>query len=218
MNNLLRTFTDELRNLLNAWLPQLSPDWWKRYVLDALTYQQQERVKQSRIVDLSGLDLAALLRVLDQNWFELSPRFNWPKEGRNWLKEAQTIRNRWAHAPSGDAEPQDAYRDADTIERLAKMLAVGDSALIQIAAYKQQQLARLSPQSGQTPTLSPAVTSTIEPLPVPVSTVAATLSPVAVPPHDFLPGQLVRLKSSRDKIFSILMVLPTFGRLYCCTK
>ena len=95
MNNLLQIFTSELRNLLNEWLPQLSFDWWKRYVLDVLTCQQQERVKQSHIVELSGLDLAALLRVLDQNWYELSSQHNWPKEARNWLKEAQTIRNRW---------------------------------------------------------------------------------------------------------------------------
>ncbi len=67
MNNLLRIFTDELRKRLDAWLPQLSTDWWDRNVLGILTYQQQERIKQSHIVDLSGLDLAALLRVLDQN-------------------------------------------------------------------------------------------------------------------------------------------------------
>jgi len=33
----------------------LSADWWKRYVIDVLTYQQQERVKQSKIDNLSGL-------------------------------------------------------------------------------------------------------------------------------------------------------------------
>lgn len=121
MNNLLRSVTDELRLLLNVWLPPLSADWWERHVLAILTFQQQERVKQARITDLSGLDLAALLRVIDQNWYELSSRFNWPKEGRNWLKEAQTIRNRWAHATAAETEPHDAYRDADTLERLAKM-------------------------------------------------------------------------------------------------
>ena len=104
MNNLLRSFTDELKNLLNAWLPQLSTDWWERHALGVLTYQQQERVKQSRIDNLSGLDLAALLRVLDQNWYELSSRLNWPKEARNWLKETQTIRNRWAHATAVETE------------------------------------------------------------------------------------------------------------------
>jgi len=211
MNNLLSTFTDELRNLLKVWLPQLSVDWWKRYVLDVLTYQQQERVKQSRIVDLSGLDLAALLRVLDQNWFELSPRFNWPKEGRNWLKEAQTIRNRWAHAPSGDAEPYDAYRDADTIERLAKMFIVGDAAQTKISLYKQQQLTRLSPQPAETPTLPPVVTPIHEVPQVSEPILAATLPQIAVAQNAFLPGQLVRLKSDLNKIFSILPILLNSG-------
>src|SRR4030066_739413 len=113
MDILLSALAVELRNLLNIWWPQLSASWWERHVLDVLTYQQQERVKQSHIDDLSGLDLAALLRVLDQNWYELSSRFNWPKEGRNWLKEAQTIRNRWAHVTAVESEPRDAYRDAD---------------------------------------------------------------------------------------------------------
>ena len=212
MNNLLRTFTDELGNLLNAWLPQLSADWWKRYVLDVLTYQQQARVKQTRIVDLSGLDLAALLRVLDQNWFELSQRYNWPKEAKNWLKEAQTIRNRWAHAPSGDADPHDAYRDADTIDRLAKILVIGDAAQTQITLYKQQQLTRISPLPAPTPSLSSAVAPLVETLLAPVPTVAAIPPPAAIINQDgYFPGQLVRLKSNRDKIFPILSVLPNSG-------
>ena len=211
MNNLLQIFTSELRNLLNEWLPQLSCDWWERHVLDVLTHQQQERAKQSRIVDLSGLDLAALLRVLDQNWFELSPRFNWPKEGRNWLKEAQTIRNRWAHAPSGDADPHDAYRDADTMERLAKMLIVGEAAQTQITLYKQQQLARLSPQPASILSSPPVITPILETPSAPAATEAAILPPAAIIQHDFSPGQLVRLKSNRDKIFPILSVLPNSG-------
>ncbi|MDO9012002.1 MAG: helicase-related protein [Gallionella sp.] len=211
MNNLLSSFTDELRKLLNSWLPQLSTDWWKRNVVDILTYQQQERIKQSRIVDLSGLDLAALLRVLDQNWFELSQRFNWPKEARNWLKEAQTIRNRWAHAPSGDADPHDAYRDADTMERLAKMLIVGEAAQTQITLYKQQQLARLSPQPASTPSSPPVITPILETPSAPVAPEAAILPPAAIIQHDFSPGQLVRLKSNRNKIFPILSVLPNSG-------
>lgn len=203
MNNLLHTFTTELRNLLNAWLPQLSTDWWKRYVLDVLTYQQQERIKQSRTVDLSGLDLAALLRIFDQNWFELSPRFNWPKEGRNWLKEAQTIRNRWAHATTAEAEPHDAYRDADTLERLAKMLVIGETTQTQITSYKQQQLERLSPQLISSPAVLPAVSS-------PISIVAA-MPQIAIVQDGYLPGQLVCLKSNRDKIFPILAVLSSSG-------
>lgn len=203
MNNLLSSFTHELRNLLNAWLPQLSLDWWNRHVLEILTYQQQERVKQSRIDNLSGLDLAALLRVIDQNWFELSSRFSWPKEGRNWLKEAQTIRNRWAHVTPAETEPNDVYRDADTLERLAKMLAASDMVQTQIATYKQQQLAHLSPQVVlPTHTASAVVETPLSDMPI----------DTAIPQSGFIqdgfsPGQLVRLKSQRDKVFPILSIL-----------
>lgn len=206
MYNLLRPFTDELRSLLKEWLPQLSKDWWERYVLTALTFQQQERVKQTHIDDLAGLDLAALLRVLDQNWFELSSRFNWPKEGRNWLKEAQTIRNRWAHVTAAEAEPRDAYRDADTMKRLAKMLGVSDAVQIQLADYKQQQLALFSPTVVPAPSLPPVATPPVSAAPA----VAAVLQATAIQ-DGFAPGQLVRLKSNRDKVFPVLSVLPNFG-------
>ncbi len=191
VDNLLRTTTDELRACLKAWLPQLSADWWERHVLGMLTYQQQGRVKQTGINELSGLDLAALLRVLDQNWFELSSRLNWPREGRNWLKEAQTIRNRWAHAATTKTEPHDAYRDADTLERLAKMLGFGTVAQTQIAAYKQQQLAQLAPVAASTSL--PETSSAPKP---------ANIS------EGFQPGQMVRLKSNPAKLFPVLALLP----------
>lgn len=203
MDNLLRSFAEEIRNLLNTWLPQLSADWWERHVFGVLSYQQQERVKQSRIDNLSGLDLAALLRVIDQNWFELSARFSWPKEGRNWLKEAQTIRNRWAHATYAETEPHDIYRDADTLGRLARMLAIADTAQTQIATYKQQQLALLSPQAVLTPSLPTAAMSPVSAAP----TVAAVLQTMDIQ-DGFAPGQIVRLKSKRDKVFPVLTVLP----------
>ncbi len=203
MNILLHTFTDELRNLLNSWLPQLSTDWWERYVLGVLTYQQQERVKQSRIDNLPSLDLAALLRVLDQNWFELASRFNWTKEARNWLKETQTIRNRWAHATAAETEPRDAYRDADTLERLARMLGFGDAVQIQLADYKQQQLALFSPSVVPVPPLPPVISS-----PTPAASAVAAVPQTTAIQDGFVPGQLVCLKSYRDKVFPVLSVLP----------
>ena len=206
MNSLLRSFTNELRELLKERLPQISKDWWDRYVLTALTFQQQERVKQSCIDNLSGLDLAALLRVLDQNWFELSSRFNWAKEGRNWLKEAQTIRNRWAHVTAAETEPCDTYRDADTLERLARMLGVADAVQVQLADFKQQQLTLFSPPGVPAPSLLPVATPS-----VPAASVVAAVPQSTVIQGVFAPGQLVCLKSNRDKIFPVLSVLPNSG-------
>jgi len=45
-------------------------------VIGKLTFQQQSLARQNNLRVLEQLDLAALLRVADQNWYELSPRLN----------------------------------------------------------------------------------------------------------------------------------------------
>ena len=207
LNFVLPTVAQEYRTLLAAWLPLLNPNWWEHNVVALLTYRQQEHLKQSRISELSGLDLAALLRVLDQNWSELSGRFDWPREGRNWLKEAQTIRNRWAHAATQSAEPQDAYRDIDTLQRLSKMLGVSEVAQSQLAEYKQQQFALLLSSRHAAIPPSPIPTAGEQP---PISP-AAEVALVAQVQDGLVPGQLVRLKSNRDKVFPVLSALSNSG-------
>lgn len=199
MHNLVLIFANEIRDLIKNWMPQLSNDWWKRYVLTALTFQQSDRVKQLGITDLAGLDLAALLRILDQNWFELSSKFNWAKDGRNWLKETQTIRNRWAHMAADEIPPEDLYRDADTLERMGKLLGISDVAQEQISAYKQQQLAIIS-QTAQPASSSPPEVASV------AGKNASSSNEVSV---GFLPGQLVRLKSNKEKVFAVLSGLPS---------
>lgn len=199
MNLVLRMISKEFCAFLSEQLPKLSNDWWEQYVVNVLTYKQQEQIKQSQTSDLSGLDLAALLRVLDQNWFELSSRLSWPKEGRNWLKEAQTIRNRWAHATTAEMEPSDNYRDADTLERLARMLGVSDATQGLLSDYKQQQLALFSPSTAGEPSLPPTAHD------------QKAIPQITDGQDGFIPGQLVRLKSNRDKVFPVISVQPSAG-------
>ena len=93
-------------------LPDLDEDWWGKNVVNRLTFQQQRQVSEKNISALEQLDLASLLRVLDQNWQEIRAKTELPFEARNWLKEAQNIRNRWAHLPVGGLPPEDIYRDS----------------------------------------------------------------------------------------------------------
>lgn len=112
MLNLLFSETSvAIRAFLQDVLPSLAEDWWKKYVLSTLTFQQQRRVEENKITNLSGLDLAALLRVLDKNWYEISEKAALPREARNWVKEMQTIRNRWAHLSNHEMPTEDLYRD-----------------------------------------------------------------------------------------------------------
>jgi ATP-dependent helicase HepA len=107
-----------------------------------MTFQQQRSIQDRRIERLSDLDLAALLRAPDQNWHELSAIEPLPREARNWVKELQAVRNRWAHAPrTGFSPPQDTYRDADTLSRLFVVLGAEPEILIKVEQFKEQTLA-----------------------------------------------------------------------------
>ena len=74
MNNLIYRATACIARLLSAKLPELSPDWWQKLVLDRLSFHQQRTAQERGFKTLQQLDFAALLRVLDQNWYELSDR------------------------------------------------------------------------------------------------------------------------------------------------
>ena len=86
-------------------------------MVNRLTFQQQRLLEEKRIQNLKGLDLAAVLRVFDQNWSELAGVEPLPRDARNWLKELQSVRNRWAHAPAGGLSPTDSFRDADMVQQ-----------------------------------------------------------------------------------------------------
>src|SRR3989338_10900339 len=98
MDNFLHITTVEIRRYLEKHLPALDAEWWRKHVIDRLSFQQQRIAQERGFTKLDDLDLAALLRIFDQNWFELSGQASsLPREARNWIKELQTIRNKWAH-------------------------------------------------------------------------------------------------------------------------
>jgi len=139
----LDAFGEATCRLLGETLPRIETDWWTRRVLDRLTFQQQSFVRSSGTKTLAGLDVAALMRVLDQNWHEIAPLRNLPPIARTWLKETQTIRNRWAHAPASGLAPDETYRDLDTMERLLAAIGASTATLDEIRKEKASLLQKL---------------------------------------------------------------------------
>ena len=114
------------RRFLSLHLPHLGDDWWEKGVVTALSYQQRQIVQERGWKTLDELDLAALLRLVDQNWEYLRSRGNLSFEVRNWLKEAMGVRNRDAHkAPEAVQDAKRYHRDLDTVARLAENLEPG---------------------------------------------------------------------------------------------
>ena len=144
MHELLNDLTEELARFLNVTLPGLSADWWKTNVLGRLSENQIEAINTHRYERLSQLDLAALLRVFDRNWYEIRTSHAMPTEGRNWLKELQSIRNRWAHMNSEGRSAADLYRDLDTLVRFLKMIEARESKLNKVRSARDRALSKIS--------------------------------------------------------------------------
>ena len=168
----LTTLSTRLAAFLAEVLPSLSDRWWQTHVLDELTFQQRNHVNTAGYTRLDQLDRAALLRIADRNWSEIAHAASLPPTARNWLKEAQTIRNRWAHAPVSGIPDDECYRDLETIERLMQAIGADQPALADIHAERTALLAQLAGSAK------------------PADQPSATASQGA-----FDPGQLVRLKA-----------------------
>lgn len=163
MHNELRLATSDLARFLQERLPELSEDWWKKHVVDRLSFQQQRVIGEKNISSLRELDFAALLRVLDQNWYDVSGNCNLPREARNWVKELQTVRNKWAHVSAEETPASRIYRDADTLGRLLNLLGAHEGSMSAVRAVKESALARMTDGVGGTASAAVSDANTVTP-------------------------------------------------------
>ena len=160
-------------------------------VVNHLSDQQRRR---SNIASLASLDLAALLRILDQNWYQLTTKLHLPSEARHFVKEMQTIRNRWAHSGTEGFSVDDIYRDLDTLQRFASTINADESLLREVRAAKTGLLAKDMAISG--------------------CSIAGKQAPepkLKEPTAEFEPGQIVFLKSNptiKGAIVSVMTGTP----------
>jgi hypothetical protein len=150
IESLLRDAGHQLCSFLEKILPQISSTWWSDCVLNILSISQQRAVAQKKISTLTGLDLAALLRVLDQNWYAISDLKNFSTEARHFVKEMATIRNRWAHVSVKEFSQDDNYRDLDTLQRFASVIEA-DISFIEKVRVAKSKLISPEPGKGQMP-------------------------------------------------------------------
>lgn len=157
MHSELGLATLELANFLQRALPTFSSEWWKVHVVDRLSFQQQRIVVERGQSSLQQLDLAALLRIFDQNWYELSQKLTLPREARNWIKELQTIRNKWAHLSTERSPPSEIYRDADTLSRLLNVISASTQSIEAVEKVKSLALMSMSGAQPEVTQVSPVV-------------------------------------------------------------
>lgn len=185
MQDLLQKAAHALCLALEELLPTLDENWWDNCVYRKLSFKQQEAVNRQSLPRLDQLDFAALVRIVDQNWFELSRMKNWPFDGRNFVKEMQTVRNRWAHAQVAEPSVEDVYRDLDTLQRFSHLLCPDENLLVEIRKAKAA--------------LKDAPTSHKREI---------SHGPQPGPANMYVPGKPVRLRAAPEKLGAVTEVLP----------
>lgn len=178
MREQLTTLATLLRRFLDRELPTIGHDWWNQGVLAKLSYQQRAQADEQQWSTLDDLDVAATLRVVDQNWdlFRRRGLVKW--DDRNWLKEAASVRNRHSHdAPGREPSPERVYRDIDTLALLAQALDADSDEYRELSAARTHALGALAPppNKGAPPTAQAAAASG--------------------PSNLLIPGAMIRLKA-----------------------
>ena len=182
----------QLVAFLEKVLPPLFDDWWKKAVINTLSFQQKRRTEQRNITSLGGLDLAGLLRVLDQNWYQISSSLDLTSEARHFVKEMQTVRNRWAHADTEGFAVDDIYRDLDTLQRFAVVIGADDKLIQEL---RETKTALLTAENQPQPDRGTEETS--------------ALPEKKKDEAEFEPGQIIFVKSNPSSRGAVVAVLPS---------
>lgn len=106
---------------LSKKLPQITDDWWQELVLNNLSQMQKDTVISRGITNISGLDLAALLRIVDRNWFIITSLFFINNKERANIKNMMEVRNTWAHIAPTDISKKRVIEDVETIMALMRV-------------------------------------------------------------------------------------------------
>jgi hypothetical protein len=160
--NAYLSISRETKRFLEQHLPQIGgEDWWQTHVFSQLTYGQQGQVRSRRIQTLGGLDLAALLRVFERNWAELSYTAHLPAVLRTYLHEIKELRNLVSHesVDGGDYSPSDRFRYLDTILRVMKALSADEDSCKQ--TEEERDAVFKSPEAVAAPPAEPRVVEVI---------------------------------------------------------
>ncbi len=118
----MNTFMHRLAEQMSCWmgsrLPKITDDWWMDLVYNNLSELQRDQVDQKNITDLKGLDLAALLRVFNRNWYIITSSWFVNSKERQKIKDMMGVRNTWAHISSEELSKEKVVSDVEIIIEL----------------------------------------------------------------------------------------------------
>ena len=118
MNEYMFQLSERMGKWLSNILPKITDNWWDDLVLNHLSVLQRETVIANNIQDINGLDLAAILRIFDRNWFVITGYIFINNRERRYIRKMQEVRNSWAHITPNDISKQKVSEDVNVIIEL----------------------------------------------------------------------------------------------------
>lgn len=115
MNEFMFQLTGQLSGWLSRRLPRITENWWQELVINNLSSLQRDTVLSNHIYEVSGLDLAVLLRIIDRNWFTITSMFFINNRERANIKRMMEVRNTWAHITSKEITKEKVLSDIDAL-------------------------------------------------------------------------------------------------------
>jgi molecular chaperone DnaK len=210
----LKATAKETARRLGDILPTIGgTGWWKTCVVAKLSVQQQQRLENAKITKLEDLDIAALMRVLDRNWFEIAEKAGYPSETKTLVHEIIEIRHRWAHEGAAkDQADEDLYRDLDHLYRYLIIIKADGDLLERLQTQRKEVLARLvvpsvgRDSSGNTPEAPPE-----PPLPEPpTETTPPPAPPTRKPQSRGVPLKFLGREARDNKDIRALLASTTY--------
>lgn len=179
-------------------LKRLDPrNWWETAVMSKLSTLQYNTLQDNQITSLDGLDLAALLRVMRNNWYALGGLEWLPSYEKDSIYRMQKVRVTWAHLPSTLPPKNQILADIGTcidfFTNFGGQQELIDRAKLYKAAFYKGDIAG---ETITTPTPAPPVPSTTHSTESKIKTTSFTV------------GDVVALRSDPGKKGVVIAAIP----------
>ncbi|MEW3583745.1 Swt1 family HEPN domain-containing protein, partial [[Clostridium] symbiosum] len=187
MNTFMHQLGEKMSDWLGSRLPKLTDNWWSELVYSNLSPLQRDQVDLKHISELKGLDLAALLRVFDRNWFVITSSWFVNNKERQKIKDMMGVRNSWAHITSEEISKEKVISD---VEIIIELMQAFDASM---SETKDMEVFIMNVEDDAD------IQEKTEPIPVSV-TASKSANPAPIPvAGDIAVGSLVTLVSDPSK-------------------
>ena len=192
MNTFMHRLAEQMSGWLGTRLPKLTDEWWRDLVYNNLSQLQRDQVDQKNITELKGLDLAALLRVFDRNWFVITSSWFVNNKERQKIRDMMGVRNSWAHISSEELSKEKVISD---VEIIIELMQTFDAKMSETRDMEQFIMDVEEDKDIQD-----------KPAPAPVQQVVAPLANPTPVTGDIVAGNMVTLVSDPSKAGAVIAV------------